>query len=309
METYNGCVWSPHDALVLFEACRIGLLPRVQRRLSLEEVQNIKPGSIFVWEEGETTIKKWTDWKYWSVSRVVGSFFVCMEMESLRESMNIPGEYRSKPDGLMKQSFSYQTLHLISYYASSDPSSPNLMQPTQDPALKQAKRETYSLQMELLLSHTRQEYSQSAVPKQQNVPMVTDFPHPSPTNLLIQRQGAPNNYAQDVKSYGSTPPTNIPLHFPSTSPTLDLRQREINPSDSTLRVAQLSFSNSVQLSAPSSSSMSHSTPSLSNDFHAPVQPQRWDYCGYGPQVLRSHVHRSVEDARVISELDKGLFIF
>ena len=42
METYNGLVRTPGDAIVLFEACRLGLLPRVQRRLS-EKGETINP--------------------------------------------------------------------------------------------------------------------------------------------------------------------------------------------------------------------------------------------------------------------------
>ena len=53
METYRGCVRTPADAIKLFEACRIGLLPRVQRRLSEKERQSIRSGSIFVWDERE----------------------------------------------------------------------------------------------------------------------------------------------------------------------------------------------------------------------------------------------------------------
>src|SRR5207302_639160 len=53
METYHGHVRSPADAIILFEACRLGLLPRVQRRLSEKERQNIKSGSVFVWDERE----------------------------------------------------------------------------------------------------------------------------------------------------------------------------------------------------------------------------------------------------------------
>ena len=51
METYTGHVRTPADAIILFEACRLGLLPRVQRRLSEKERQNIKSGSVFVWDE------------------------------------------------------------------------------------------------------------------------------------------------------------------------------------------------------------------------------------------------------------------
>ncbi|EDN08933.1 cAMP-independent regulatory protein pac2 [Histoplasma mississippiense (nom. inval.)] len=199
METYNGHVRTPADAIILFEACRIGLLPRVQRRLSEKERQSVKSGSVFVWDEREAGMRRWTDGKSWSASRVSGSFLTYREMEgkrggshgaqasragktpdSNRGSDEDPGEggeegpdgYRYKPDGLMKQSFSITTstgqhLHLISYYARSHPTAPGLNQPSTDPALR----------------HIRPQkglYPESSVNDQQNLPVVTRGPMPAP---------------------------------------------------------------------------------------------------------------------------------
>src|ERR1700731_3573777 len=132
METYCGHVRTPADAIKLFEACRLGLLPRVQRRLSEKERQSIKSGSVFVWDEREAGMRRWTDGKSWSASRVSGSFLTYREMEGKRggfaqsTSKRAPGPgtksdgqksgdsdqdldegpdgYRYKPDGLLKQS-------------------------------------------------------------------------------------------------------------------------------------------------------------------------------------------------------------
>ncbi|KAI1174511.1 Gti1/Pac2 family-domain-containing protein [Nemania sp. FL0916] len=164
METYTGFVRTPGDAIKLFEACRIGLLPRVQRRLSEKERQSIKNGSVFVWDEREAGMRRWTDGKSWSASRVSGSFLTYREMEGKRgsgfgtsrrttgrspDSGRLsdddqdaePEGYRYKTDGLMKQSFSITTsqgqhLHLISYYARPLPGAPDLPQPTTDPTLR-----------------------------------------------------------------------------------------------------------------------------------------------------------------------------
>ncbi|KAJ5130615.1 uncharacterized protein N7515_006654 [Penicillium bovifimosum] len=195
METYHGHVRTPADAIILFEACRIGLLPRVQRRLSEKERQSIRSGSVFVWDEREAGMRRWTDGKSWSASRVSGSFLTYREMEGKRgggsttqatvsrggktpESRGSdddrdgtdegPDGYRYKPDGLMKQSFSITTsngqhLHLISYYSRSHPSAANLQQPTSDPALR----------------HVRPQkglYPESTVNDQQNLPVVTRGP-------------------------------------------------------------------------------------------------------------------------------------
>ncbi|KAJ8063982.1 hypothetical protein OCU04_007827 [Sclerotinia nivalis] len=170
MDTYHGHVRTPADAIKLFEACRLGLLPRVQRRLSEKERQSIKSGSVFVWDEREAGMRRWTDGKSWSASRVSGSFLTYREMEGKRgggqfvppparrmagktpdsgkgsdEDQDMDGDgpdgYRYKPDGLMKQSFSIitstgQHLHLISYYSRPHPNSPELPQPTTDPQLR-----------------------------------------------------------------------------------------------------------------------------------------------------------------------------
>lgn len=84
MDTYHGQVKTPQDAIVLFEACRLGILPRVQRRLSERERQQITSGSIFVWDEREAGMRRWTDGKSWSASRVSGSFLTYREMEGRR---------------------------------------------------------------------------------------------------------------------------------------------------------------------------------------------------------------------------------
>ncbi|KAH8819798.1 Gti1/Pac2 family-domain-containing protein [Xylogone sp. PMI_703] len=170
MDTYHGHVRTPADAIKLFEACRLGLLPRVQRRLSEKERQSIRSGSVFVWDEREAGMRRWTDGKSWSASRVSGSFLTYREMEGKRGGGNFvpnpqrriagktpesgrgsdedqemdtdgPDGYRYKPDGLMKQSFSITTstgqhLHLISYYSRPHPNSPDLPTPTTDPTLR-----------------------------------------------------------------------------------------------------------------------------------------------------------------------------
>src|ERR1700712_5076943 len=84
METYHGHVRTPNDAIILFEACRVGLLPRVQRRPTAKERMSITSGSVFVWDEREVGMRRWTDGKSWSASRVSGSFLTYREMESRR---------------------------------------------------------------------------------------------------------------------------------------------------------------------------------------------------------------------------------
>jgi Gti1/Pac2 family transcription factor len=193
METYHGHVRNPQDAIILFEACRIGQLPRVQRRLSEKERQSIRSGSVFVWDEREAGMRRWTDGKSWSASRVSGSFLTYREMEGKRGSSTLaapstktpesgrnsgddgdaeegPDGYRYKPDGLMKQSFSITTstnqhLHLISYYSRSHPNAPGLPQPSTDANLRTV-RPAEGL------------YPESTVNDQHTLPAVTRSPMP-----------------------------------------------------------------------------------------------------------------------------------
>ena len=226
METYNGHVRTPADAILLFEACRLGLLPRVQRRLSEKERQSIKSGSVFVWDEREAGMRRWTDGKSWSASRVSGSFLTYREMEGKRggnsfgpplaavsragktpdstrgsdSDMDMGGEdgpdgYRYKPDGLMKQSFSITTssgnhLHLISYYSRSHPSASGLTSPQNDPALRHIRPQ-------------KGMYPESTVQEHQNIPAVTRSPMVS----------APYSTVPQMAGYARQGPPQWPPHY------------------------------------------------------------------------------------------------
>ncbi|OJZ86740.1 hypothetical protein ASPFODRAFT_71119 [Aspergillus luchuensis CBS 106.47] len=250
METYHGHVRTPADAIILFEACRIGLLPRVQRRLSEKERQLIRSGSVFVWDEREAGMRRWTDGKSWSASRVSGSFLTYREMEGKRGGTGVaqttmsragktpestrgsdddrgdgadegPDGYRYKPDGLMKQSFSITTstgqhLHLISYYSRSHPSAANLQQPSTDPNLR----------------HVRPQkglYPESTVNDQQNLPVVTRGPmagaaYVPPHPMAPYGRSPAAHPAPYTPSYTwpptplATPP--VPVHYPSYLPSV-----------------------------------------------------------------------------------------
>ncbi|KAL4810071.1 Gti1/Pac2 family-domain-containing protein [Aspergillus unguis] len=251
METYHGHVRTPADAVILFEACRIGMLPRVQRRLSEKERQLIQSGSVFVWDEREAGMRRWTDGKSWSASRVSGSFLTYREMEGKRGGTSVPtqpqrsgktpdsargsdddrGEgpddgpdgYRYKPDGLMKQSFSITTstgqhLHLISYYSRSHPNAANLLQPSTDPALRS-------------VNPRKDLYPESTVNDQQNLPVVTrgpmtgapPYPIPPPPQThpaITAYPPRPGPHPQYAPGYAwpptplGTPPT-VAVHYPA----------------------------------------------------------------------------------------------
>ena len=81
MESYYGYIRTPADAILLIQACYDGALPRIKKRLSPREGREIRNGSIFIWEEHETGLKRWTDGRKWSPSRVAGRFLIYREME------------------------------------------------------------------------------------------------------------------------------------------------------------------------------------------------------------------------------------
>ena len=180
----------------------------------------------------EAGMRRWTDGKSWSASRVSGSFLTYREMEGKRGGGSVsqssmpragktpdstrsdedradgtdegPDGYRYKPDGLMKQSFSITTstgqhLHLISYYSRSHPSAANLQQPTSDPALR----------------HVRPQkglYPESTVNDQQNLPVVTRGPMAGATYPITPHPIGPyarTTHASYTPSY-AWPPTPLP---------------------------------------------------------------------------------------------------
>ncbi|TKA28920.1 hypothetical protein B0A50_03331 [Salinomyces thailandicus] len=80
--TFTGFVHNSMDGLVLFEACLSGKLHHVPRRPhDRERSQLIKSGSIFIYEENASGIKRWTDGVAWSPSRILGNFLIYRELE------------------------------------------------------------------------------------------------------------------------------------------------------------------------------------------------------------------------------------
>lgn len=80
--TFNGFVQNSMDGLMLFEACLSGNLHHVPRRPhDRERNALIKSGSIFVYEENASGIKRWTDGVAWSPSRILGNFLIYRELE------------------------------------------------------------------------------------------------------------------------------------------------------------------------------------------------------------------------------------
>ncbi|KAJ6437898.1 Protein kinase domain-containing protein ppk32 [Purpureocillium lavendulum] len=134
-----------------------------ERRPSAKEMRQIRPGSVFVWDEREAGIRRWTDGRSWSTGRKSGSAMRYLEVESKRgdgfgSNQCVPKLYsgrhsdephdnaqfercRYKTNGLMKLSFRITTLtnerlHLISYYSRIQLDQRNLHRPSSDQSLR-----------------------------------------------------------------------------------------------------------------------------------------------------------------------------
>lgn len=80
--TYHGYVATTQDALILFEACLTGVLHHVPRRPHDRERSHlVRSGSVFIYEENSSGIKRWTDGVTWSPSRILGNFLVYRELD------------------------------------------------------------------------------------------------------------------------------------------------------------------------------------------------------------------------------------
>ncbi|KAJ1901770.1 Gluconate transport-inducing protein, partial [Coemansia sp. IMI 209127] len=171
-ETYHGFIDTARDALLIFEACNAGLLPRVQRRFSDRERQTIRSGAVYVWDEEETGMRRWTDGRTWSPSRVHGCFLIYYELEGRRHQFvskpgstgargsrgsrsagqgssssrhapydPAPPSIMQKEQGLIKKALSLCTndkrkMHLVCYYSREDVEASCLTSPTNDPMFK-----------------------------------------------------------------------------------------------------------------------------------------------------------------------------
>lgn len=131
METYFGNVNTLADGLLILEGVRLGILPKVKRRMSSLERQFIKPNSVFVWCENDCDIKRWTDGKNWTPSKTLGPFLVYQELDLSKKTPMI--------NGFTKKTYSLTTrlnekYHLICY--NKPTGSPNPTTPSTDVLLK-----------------------------------------------------------------------------------------------------------------------------------------------------------------------------
>ncbi|TFK66397.1 hypothetical protein BDN72DRAFT_823457 [Pluteus cervinus] len=143
-----------HDAHVILEAVRLGMVPLIKRRLLASEREELRSGHVYVWEEAqdEGGLLRWTDGRRWSQSRMRGDYLFYEEkVETTQEEKDAKAARRarrasdptavmppttrrkdrpSKPNGLTKQTYSVavhlpgtnesRKWHVVAYFRGND---------------------------------------------------------------------------------------------------------------------------------------------------------------------------------------------
>jgi len=143
-----------HDAHVVLEAVRLGILPLIRRRLLSTEREVLRSGQIYVWEEAQDDggLLRWTDGRRWSQSRMRGDYLFYEEkIEATQDERDAKAARRAcraadpnatvpppvrrkdrptKPNGLTKQTYSVtvnlpgagkpRKWHVVAYFAGNE---------------------------------------------------------------------------------------------------------------------------------------------------------------------------------------------
>lgn len=79
---YFGLVESTYDAFILAEACLSGQVKSANRRpFDCEREHAIRSGSVFIYEENKSEMRRWTDGMMWTPSRMCGNFLVYRQLD------------------------------------------------------------------------------------------------------------------------------------------------------------------------------------------------------------------------------------
>ncbi|TPX70331.1 hypothetical protein SpCBS45565_g01715 [Spizellomyces sp. 'palustris'] len=94
-ESFWGQVADNADATLLFILAHEGKIPVLCKRPSNEEKRRIRAGSVILYNEGDAHIKRWTDGRRWSPSRVRNRFFEYDESDG-KLDRRTNNQYRDK---------------------------------------------------------------------------------------------------------------------------------------------------------------------------------------------------------------------
>lgn len=153
----HGYIESTYDALIVITGCVHGLLPMARRRLRDHDKTHVSSGAIFVFDEREAGIRRWTDGLVWSPSRILRNFLVYRQLDHRPHPHHLPppavlpsaldpkrekalvgsltSAYPFKPAGLVKKTFALNSIHLVSYFSLDDVLTGRLRTPSSMPEL------------------------------------------------------------------------------------------------------------------------------------------------------------------------------
>ncbi|KAK6089964.1 hypothetical protein P3W45_001010 [Vairimorpha bombi] len=80
MNKLFGYIQNYEDAILMVHATRLGYVTPITQRLRAEERESLRSGDIFVFIETDSGIKRWTDGKIWSPSKINGQFLLYKEV-------------------------------------------------------------------------------------------------------------------------------------------------------------------------------------------------------------------------------------
>lgn len=289
MLSYNGYCRSQLDCLILFEAACLGLIPRISQRLSEEERSEIKSGSIYIWDEDEAGIKRWTDGKSWSTSRVSGPFLIYRELEQ------VPGSQSSskcsiKPFGLCKQSASITVghntkLHLIAYYSKEDVRTASLLQPSMDLRFKEITAFVKKESIGMLSPAQHCTLSGAPTPP----PVSPPHTHISPPHM----PQPPQLYHQRIQAVQEQP-----VHYPISTP-----MQQIHAASVPMGFASMYAPPSPPYGGTTPPLMAQDMPAIPNGASSALQLPSFNKIG------DAGARPYDEDRRQLSLLDKSLFAY
>ncbi|EOB13463.1 cAMP-independent regulatory protein pac2 [Nosema bombycis CQ1] len=78
-----GCAHTEMECNSIIELAVMGKIRRIRRRMNENERRCIAAGDFFVYSEEESKIRRWTDSRKWSPSRVQGSFMIYYELRDI----------------------------------------------------------------------------------------------------------------------------------------------------------------------------------------------------------------------------------
>lgn len=120
MRKINGYINSYDEALLVVHAARLGALDVTKERLNVDARERIESGNIFCFIENMSGMKRWTDGRIWSPSKICGEFLIYQEVprhlskNSLKKQKEIDKIYDKEScirRGIREEAIDRTTMH------------------------------------------------------------------------------------------------------------------------------------------------------------------------------------------------------